>query len=97
MITKDPIPLAHSRFNKNDLRAQLLNSKAKVPIQLHLSTGKQVSINVIYVDDQTDLIPSNHPTVLKDMPFMGRSLYKDCFKGLQSPPAQSFKASGIFR
>jgi len=37
--------------------------------------------------DTPQLMPQNNPTVIKDMPFMGRSVYRDSYQGTHVPPA----------
>ncbi|CAD8146411.1 unnamed protein product [Paramecium pentaurelia] len=41
--------------------------------------------------DTPQLLPQNNPTVIKEMPFMGRSIYKDSYQGVQALPTQSCK------
>ncbi|CAD8136017.1 unnamed protein product [Paramecium octaurelia] len=41
--------------------------------------------------DTPQLLPQNNPTVIKEMPFMGKSIYKDSYQGAQTVPAQSCK------
>jgi hypothetical protein len=37
------------------------------------------------------LIPQNNPTTLKEMPFMGKSVYNQCFQGTQTPQARMIR------
>ncbi|CAK60393.1 unnamed protein product (macronuclear) [Paramecium tetraurelia] len=41
--------------------------------------------------DTPQLLPQNNPTVIKEMPFMGKSIYKDSYQGAQTVPVQSCK------
>lgn len=49
------------------------------------------------IGDTAQLVPQNNPTTIKEMPFMGRSVYKDSFQGYQQGPAESFKPEHQFK